>query len=387
MTEAFCYLDYAAATPLDKRVFSVMTPYFTEDFFNPSSPYEPAIKVRREYQAAKEQIARVIGATADELVMTAGATESINLAIGSFDGHKICTEIEHDSVKKAVQAAGDYTLVAVDKTGRVDVSELEAAITDTTQIISVALANHEIGTVQPLSEVAAVIRKHREKRSQSGNDTQLLLHCDASQGVGLVDVHVARLGVDLLTLNAAKVYGPKQVGLLWVKPGVKVTARIVGGGQELGLRSGTENVAGVIGFAEAIRLADKHRKGEVERLGGLRDQLQQELADTFSTAVFSGNMKHRLASYVHVSFPGIDAERLVFILEAKGVLVATGSACAASKATVSPVLSAIRLQKEVANGSLRITLGRHTTQADIQRAAKEIIAAVKQEAERTGTAL
>ncbi|NLA42999.1 cysteine desulfurase [Candidatus Saccharibacteria bacterium] len=387
MTKALCYLDYAAATPLDERVFSAMKPYLTDYFFNPSSPYDPAIQVKREYRAAKEKIAHTIGATADELVMTAGATESINLAIGSFGGHKICSEIEHDSVKKAIQTSESYTLAPVDKTGRVDIGKLEAEINDETQLISVALANHEIGTIQPLSDVAALIKKHRELRQQKGNNTQLVLHCDASQGFGLVDIHVARLGVDLLTLNAAKIYGPKQVGLLWVRPGIKLTARIVGGGQELGLRSGTENVAGVVGFSEAVRLADKHRKREVERLGGLRDDLQRRLTEAFPGAIVSGNLRHRLANYLHISFPNIDAERLVFMLESSGVLVATGSACAANKATASAVLRSIGLSEDVANGSLRLTLGRQTTEDDIQRAADAIIAAVQQEAKRTKVAL
>lgn len=387
MSEPFCYLDFAAATPLDERVFSVMKPYFTETFYNPSSPYEPAVAVRRDYQAAKAQIARAIGAGADELVMTAGATESINLAIGSFAGHKICSAIEHDSVRKAIQANDNYTIIGVDKTGRIMLSELEAAITDETELISVALANHEIGTVQSLSEVAAVVRRVREQRADAGNQTQLVLHCDASQGLGLADIHVARLGVDLLTLNAAKVYGPKQVGLLWVRPGVTVTARIVGGGQELGLRSGTENVAGVIGFAEAVRLADKYRKRELGRLRDLRDTLQTSLTDAFANAVVSGHPKHQLVNYLHISFPGIDAERLVFLLEMQGVLVATGSACAANKATKSQVLEAIGLPESTANGSLRMTLGRHTTEADIKRATEAIIAAVTQESRRTGIAV
>ena len=384
MSESFCYLDYAAATPLDERVFLAMKPYLLEQFFNPSSPYEPAVQVRREYQAAKASIARLIGAGADELVMTAGATESINLAIGSMSGHKICPVIEHDSVRNAVAAGDDYTFISVDTQGKINLAELAAAIRDDTECVSVALANHEIGTVQSIADVAAIVRKKRAERQEAGNQTQLVLHCDASQGLGLTDMHVARLGVDLLTLNAGKVYGPKQVGLLWVRPGVKVTARIVGGGQELGLRSGTENVAGVIGFSEAIRLADKYRKREVQRLAGLRDELQTALTHAFPDAVVSGHAKQRLANYLHISFPGVDAERLVFLLEMEGVLVATGSACAANKATKSRVLEAIGLEEAVANGSIRITLGRHTTPELIQRASAAITKAVQSEITRTG---
>lgn len=376
-----CYFDYAAATPLDERVLLVMQPYFSDQFYNPSSPYAPAVKVRREYEAAKQMIARAIGAQGDELVMTAGATESINLAIGSFGGHKVCAAIEHDSVRRAIEQ-GDHTMIPVQADGRIDMASLEQAIRPDTQVVSVALANHEIGTVQPLAEVAALVQRVRMTRAEQGDTTPLVLHCDASQGLGLIDVNVARLGVDLLTLNAAKIYGPKQVGLLWVRPGVIVQPQVHGGGQELGLRSGTENVAGVIGFAEALRLAEKKRKGEHQRLRQLRDAMERRLQQAFPDAVLSGSRKHRLANFLHVSFPNIDAERLVFMLEMRGVLVATGSACAANKGTGSKVLAAIGLDETTANGSLRLTLGRHTTEQQCMQAVDEIIAAVQHEYRR-----
>lgn len=376
-----CYFDYAAATPLDERVLLVMQPYFSDQFYNPSSPYAPAVKVRREYEAAKQMIARAIGAQGDELVMTAGATESINLAIGSFGGHKVCAAIEHDSVRRAIEQ-GDHTIIPVQADGRIDMVSLEQAIRPDTQVVSVALANHEIGTVQPLAEVAALVQRVRMARAEQGDTTPLVLHCDASQGLGLIDVNVARLGVDLLTLNAAKIYGPKQVGLLWVRPGVIVQPQVYGGGQELGLRSGTENVAGVIGFAEALRLAEKKRKGEHQRLRQLRDTMERRLQQAFPDVVLSGSRKHRLANFLHVSFPNIDAERLVFMLEMRGVLVATGSACAANKGTGSKVLAAIGLDETVANGSLRLTLGRHTTEQQCMQAVDEIIAAVQHEHRR-----
>lgn len=381
-----CYFDYAAATPLDERVLLAMQPYLSEQFYNPSSPYAPAVAVRRAYEAAKQAIARTIGAHGDELVMTAGATESINLAVQSIGGHIICPATEHESVRHAAMA-GEYTIVAVGADGRVDPAVIARAVTPHTRLVSVALANHEIGTIQPIAEIAAVLQTIRQQRQSQGDTTPLLLHCDASQGCGLIDVHVARLGVDLLTLNAAKVYGPKQVGLLWVKPGVKVRPQVHGGGQELGLRSGTENVAGVIGFAEAMRLAEKKRKGEVVRLRSLRDAMEQALTDALPMAIVSGSRKHRLANFLHISFPKIDAERLIFMLETKGVLVATGSACAAAKGTGSAVLAAIGMEPEVASGSLRITLGRPTTKAQCDMAVAEIIAAVQAEYARMGVAI
>jgi cysteine desulfurase len=372
------YLDHAAATPIDPKVLAAMQPFFSDDFFNPSAPYAPAIKVRREYEAAKQTIARAIGAKADDLVMTAGATESVNLAFAGVTGHVVTATIEHHAV---LAAAKRYTatLVEADEKGIVSAEKIKTAITPETQLVSIALANNELGTIQPLRDIAEVVRHERESRLAQGNHTPLYLHSDASQGVGQLDVNVARLGVDLLTLNAAKVYGPKQVGLLWAAPSVQLTPTIVGGGQERGLRSGTENVAGTIGFAKAMELADAHRKFESDRLQKLRDHLQEKLTAAFPDAVVSGNQKHRLAGHLHISFPHLDAERVLFALEMRGVLVATGSACAANKGTRSHVLTAIGLAPEVADGSLRLTLGHLSTAENTGRAADLIIEEVTNE--------
>lgn len=375
------YLDYAAATPLDPNVLAAMQPYFAEKFYNPSSPYAPAVAVRREYEAAKSDIASVIGARSGELIMTAGATESVNLAFGAGTGHVVTTSIEHQSVLAAA-SKHDYTLVPVNHHGHVDVNEIQKAIRPDTWLVSVALANNELGTIQPLSTIAAMIKTVRSERMTAGNVTPLYLHCDASQGAGQLDLHVTRLGIDMLTLNAAKVYGPKQVGLLYANRSVKLQPQIVGGGQEAGLRSGTENVAGVIGMAAALMRADKHRHEEVSRLSRLRDQLQTTLTTAFPDAIVSGHPKHRLAGHLHISFPGLDAERLVFGLESRGVLVATGSACAANKGTRSHVLNAIGLDDTTADGSLRLSLGKDTDQAAIAAAAEHIIAEVQRETAR-----
>jgi cysteine desulfurase len=246
----------------------------------------------------------------------------------------------------------------------------------------VALANNEIGTIQPLSRIAEIIKHIRAQRLADGNTTPLYLHSDASQGAGQLDLHVTRLGVDMLTLNAAKVYGPKQVGLLYAARSVRLQPQIVGGGQEAGLRSGTENVAGVIGFAKALSLADEHRHGEVARLFELRDSLQKHLTEAFPEAVVSGYQKHRLAGHMHISFPGLDAERLIFGLETRGVLVATGSACAANKGTRSHVLTAIGLAPEVADGSLRLSLGKSIDQTAIDQSVEAIVAEVTREKQR-----
>lgn len=381
MGDEILYLDHAAATPMDERVLRAMQPYFSELFFNPSSPYASALQVRRDYEAAKQVIASRIGAKGDELVMTAGATESINLAFNSVGGHVVTAAIEHHAVLAAAKRY-DHSIVESDERGLVTAATIKDALRTDTRLVSIALANNELGTVQPLREIAAVIQVEREKRRADGNTTPLYLHTDASQGAGQLDVHVARLGVDLLTLNAGKVYGPKQVGLLWASSHVGLNPQIVGGGQERGLRSGTENVAGVIGFAKAMELADDHRKYESERLRKLRDDLQAKLTNAFDDAVVSGSQKRRLPSHLHISFPGLDAERLVFALEMRGVMVATGSACAANKGTRSHVLTAIQLPPEVADGSLRLTLGHLSTEESIAKAGDIIVEEISRERQR-----
>ena len=383
MNEDIIYLDHAAATPVDAKVLAAMQPFFSDIFYNPSAPYSPAVKVRREYEAAKQVIARAIGAKADDLVMTAGATESINLAFSSVGGHVISSTIEHHAVLAAAKRH-DVTFVSPDEKGIVSAQKIKEAIRPDTQLVSIALANNELGTIQPLRDIAEVVRLERETRLANGDHTPLLLHSDASQGVGQLDVNIARLGVDLLTLNAAKVYGPKQVGLLWAATSVALQPSIVGGGQERGLRSGTENVAGVIGFAKAMELASAHRKFESDRLAKLRDELQRRLTQAFPEAVVSGNQRHRLAGHLHISFPKLDAERVLFALEMRGVLVATGSACAANKGTRSHVLTAIGLASEIADGSLRLTLGHLSTEENTARAADIIIEEISKEYERSG---
>lgn len=382
MNNEVIYLDHAAATPVDSKVMATMQPFFSDNFYNPSAPYAPAVLVRREYEAAKQAIARTIGAKGDDLVITAGATESINLAFSSFEGHVVTSNIEHHAVLAAAQAH-DVTFIEADARGFVSASTVKAAIRPDTVLVSIALANNELGTIQPLRDISEIVRHEREARLVRGDHTPIYLHSDASQGVGQLDVNVARLGVDLLTLNAAKVYGPKQVGLLWAAPYVVVKPSIVGGGQERGLRSGTENVAGTIGFAKAMELAADHRKFESDRLMKLRDGMQKKLTDAFPEAVVSGHPKHRLAGHLHISFPNLDAERVLFALESRGVLVATGSACAANKGTRSHVLTAIGLAPEVADGSLRITLGHLSNEENIIRATDLIIEEVQKEYARS----
>jgi len=377
------YLDHAAATPLDERVLAAMQPYFSEQFYNPSSPYAPAVYVRREYEAAKDAIAQAIGGKGNDVTITAGATESVNIIFASVNGHVVTTNIEHHAVLEAAKLH-DYTVVAPNAKGMVSASDIKAAIRPDTELVSVQLANNELGTIQPLREIAEVVRAERQARAEAGEQRPIYFHSDASQGLGQVDVHVSRLGVDALTINAGKIYGPKQVAALWADSAVHLRPLVRGGGQERGLRSGTENVAGTVGFATAVQLVVRHTNSEAKRLKELRDYLEAHLTAAFPTAIVSGAGKKRLAGHLHISFPGLDAERLLFILEAKGVLVATGSACAANKGTRSHVLTAIGLAPEVADGSLRITLGRLSTMENTRRAAAILVAVISAERERVG---
>ena len=406
------YLDHAAATPVDPRVLKAMEPYFSHDFFNPSAAYLPAKKVASDYEAAKATIAHAIGAKASDLVITAGATEANNLALSAVsigeeasgervaglgcsaehedlaraawsvsEGHAkpatlsrvLYLATEHDSVRKVAERCGG-TEIAVDKFGRIDMADLKSKITDETELISVSLVNNELGVIQPLAEIASLIREVKFDRLRRGIKTPLYLHSDASQALNLLDINVARLGVDLLTLNSAKIYGPKGVGALYVSHEVKLTPSTYGGGQENGLRSGTENVPGVIGFAKAVELAHEHLNGNRKKYAELKKLL---LANLQGYELI--NKKHALDNFAVLCYNGIDAERLIYLLEEKEVYVSTGAACAASKGEKSHVLAAIGLNDEQIAGSLRLSLGETNDKSQILEAAKIINDAVEQE--------
>lgn len=379
------YLDHAAATPVDARVLQAMEPYFLSEFYNPSAAYLPAKRVSADYEAAKATIAHAIGAKASDLVITAGATEANNLAFTAlrtpFDEQiptvrVLYLETEHDSVRQVAEACGGVA-VRVLPNGMIDLDDLRSKISDETELVSVALVNNELGTIQPLAEVAQILREVRMDRMKRGVKRQLLLHSDASQALNLLDINVARLGVDLLTLNAAKVYGPKGVGALYVSHEAKLTPLTRGGGQENGLRSGTENVPGVVGFAKAVKLAGEHLNGNRKKYAKWRKILLDELKGYELI-----NKKHTLDNFVVIAYPGVDAERLVFLLEEREVYVATGAACAASKGVRSHVLKAIGLSDEQIAGSLRLTLGETNGEEQIHEVAKIINEVVATERER-----
>lgn len=370
------YLDYAAATPVDKRVLAAMQPFFSDQFYNPSSSYQAAKKVREALGDARVRVAHWLGAKTAEVIFTAGATESINLAINGVmqkhpEAEVLVSAIEHEAVLAAAKRH-NHQVLPVKSDGTVDVAELKKAITDKTVLISIGYANNEVGTIQPLSEIAEAVREVRRLRVLKNNRLSLYLHTDASQAACYLDVHASRLGVDLLTLNGGKMYGPKQTGILFVKAGVELEPLLAGGGQEMGVRSGTENVHGIVGLATALDIAQTDRKEAVAKAAALRDELQRRLA-----ATVNGNQKHRLPNILHVSWPGLDGERILMMLDEAGVMVSTGSACAANKQTASHVLKAIGLDDAAVNGSLRITVGRQTTPAQIVKAAEIIVKTVK----------
>ncbi len=377
------YLDYAAATPLSEKAKRAMLPYFDEKFFNPSAAYLPATDVRREYEQAKADIAHVIGAKAADLVMTSGATEANSLVFASIpdEAEVLISAVEHPSILENAKQK-NYQVIAVDNSGRVNLDDLRAKITPNTQLVSICLASSELGTIQPLSDISRIIAEERTRRAFAGEKTPIYLHSDASQGLGLMEVKVSRLGVDLLTINAAKVYGPKGIGALYVGHSVRLKPQTHGGGQELGLRSGTENVPATIAFATAILEAEKHLAGERKRLTDLRAKFKKMLVEKIEGVEFLGKEKTQLANFMPISVPGLDAERLIFALEEYEVYLSTGAACAASKGEKSPTLRAIGLSDAQIAGSLRITLGRPTGLDDVEKASDAIADVVAKERAR-----
>lgn len=385
MTGREVYLDYAAATPVDPEVAAAMAPYLAERFWNPSAPYSRAREVRDDVERARASIARALGARPDCLTFTAGATEANNLAFAAVEGHVVVDAIEHESVL-ACAATHARRTVRVGTDGLVDPAVVARAIRPETELVSVELANGEIGCVQPVREIARVVAAERARRLEAGERTPIYLHSDASQAAGALSVNVSSLGVDMLTLSAAKLYGPKQVGVLWASEDVRLRPLVYGGGQEGGVRSGTENVAGIVGVARALELAIERRASESAHLTALRERLRSRILELVPWAHVSGpsNPKRRLPGLLSVSFAGIEARRLVIALEREGVFVGTGSACAASRMRVSHVLEAIGMPRELAEGSLRLTLGRPTTEEDVDHAAEAIGRAVRAEATRLG---
>ncbi|HSX07579.1 MAG TPA: cysteine desulfurase family protein [Candidatus Saccharimonadales bacterium] len=366
------YFDYAAATPMDPQVQAAMAPFWHDKFYNPSATYLAAQAVKKDLDAARASIASWLGARPSEVIFTAGGTEANNLAIHGImrqhpDAHVITSAIEHESVLQPARAY-NYTEAPVTPPGLVDLDRLRELIDDQTVLVSIMYANNEVGTVQPIRAISQLIAAVRKDRRTRGVELPIYLHTDACQAAAYLDLHTARLGVDLLTLNAGKIYGPKQCGALFVESHVRVQPDILGGGQERNLRSGTENVAGAIGFAKALDLVQSRRHEEGVRLAALQDLFYNELKKAVPGATVNGTRKTRLPNNIHITIPGTDNERLLMQLDEAGILCAAGSACSASNEEASHVLRAMGLSDAEARASLRLTMGRHTTEEAVRHA-------------------
>jgi len=375
------YLDHSAATPVDRRVLLAMQKTTKEVFGNPSSIHKEGVLAKREVESARKEIAEIIGAQRDELIFPSGGTEANNLAIFGVIPHwdigcpnVVVSSIEHPSVLECVRELEKHgvevTFLPVGSDGIVSVKDVAEAIKENTVLVSIMYANNEIGTIQPIAEIAKVIRRSKSKS---------LFHTDACQATNYLDMNVLRLGVDLMTFNASKIYGPKGVGALYVKRGIKLSPIIFGGGQEKGMRSGTENTAGIRGFAEAMKIAEKMKEKESARLMKLRDFFIKEVLKKIPNAVLNGDPTQRLPNNINFSFLDLDGEEIVIGLDARGIAVSTGSACAniSVDGKVSHVLLAIGNNQNFARGGVRFTLGRETTKEDIERIIKELSLVVK----------
>ncbi len=365
------YLDHSATTPVRAEVLEAMLPHFSLGFGNPSSIYTIGQEARKAVDDAREQAARVLGARMSEIVFTSGGTESDNAALkgAAFalrhtGNHIITTAIEHHAVlhtcHQLERFGFDVTYVPVDEYGIVDLQTLARAVTDETVLVSVMMANNEIGTIQPVAEIARIVKAEAQRRSRT-----IAMHTDAVQAAGFLDINVRALGVDLMSLSAHKIYGPKGVGLLYVKRGTPFEAQNAGGGQERQRRSGTENVPGIVGMSEALRLAASEREQVAANCLRLRDKLIDGIFDSIDRVHLNGHPTQRLPNNVNISFEDIEGEPVLLGLDFAGVCASSGSACSSASLEPSHVLLAIRRSPELAQGSLRITLGRDNTDEDV----------------------
>ena len=360
------YMDHGAGMPLDSRVFEAMKPYFMENYGNPSSSHSFGNSARNAIAVSREKVAQLVAAEkSQEVIFTSGGTESNNLAIKGVayrnrekGNHIITTAIEHISVMnicKFLQKQGfEVTYVPVDKQGVVDLEKLEAAINDRTILISVMYANGEIGTIQPISEIGKV-----------AHENQVIFHVDAVAAAGKVPINVEEKNIDLLSISSNDMYGPKGVGALYIKKGTKVQPIIQGGGQERGLRSGTENVPGIVGMGKAAEIAKREMEAEGERLTRLRDKLIKGVLDKIDYSFLNGHPTERLPSNANLRFSYIEGESLILGLDMYGVQVSSGSACTSKTLEPSHVLLAIGLAHEEAHGSLVFTMGKQNSEEDV----------------------
>ncbi len=371
------YLDYQSSKPVDPRVVEAMVPYYGEEYGNPSSLHLPGDEASLVIEECRKSIAGFIKAEPDEIVFTSGATESNNLALIGFclrnrakGNHIIISEIEHISIhniaKYLTKNGFEISKIPVDQYGRIDMQKLLARITEKTILVSVGYASNEIGTIQSVSKIGGLCRKKK-----------IAFHSDAVAAQSLLPLDVGRDQIDLLTLSSNDIYGPKGLGVLYIREGIRVNPLMIGGGQEKGLRSGSENITGIVGMKRAVEIMQKEMEKEVERLGKYRDRLISTIAKIIPRCHLNGHPTQRLANNAHFRFEGIEGESLLLSLKDKGVSVATGSACSSMTLEPSHTLISLGLLHEEAHGSLEFTLGRFNKKEDVDRVLEVLPGVVK----------
>ena len=366
------YMDHAATTPVRPEVMEAMLPYFTHRFGNASSLYTLAQESRRAVDEARESVARVLGCRTSEVVFTSGGSESDNTALKGAasalkqtGNHIITTSIEHHAILHTCQYLEDtgfrVTYLPVDRDGLVDTEDVLKAVTDETTLVSVMLANNEIGTIQPVADMARGVKEIAKKLGRT-----IVFHTDAVQAAGFMDIDVKALGVDMLSLSSHKFYGPKGVGVLYVRRSTPFTPQQFGGAQERQRRAGTENVPGIVGTAVALRLASEERESSSEHCLRLRDSLVQGIQERIERVHLNGHATLRLPNNVNFSFDGVEGEPILLGLDFAGTAASSGSACTSGALEPSHVLLALGLPADLAQASLRLTLGKDNTQEDVE---------------------
>ncbi len=374
------YLDYSATTPVKEEVLSAMLPYFTEKFGNPSSLYSQGLEAKAALDQARAQVAKLIHADPKEIYFTGCGSEADNWAVfGAAQAlkdkgnHIITTRIEHHAMLHScafLEKNGyEVTYLDVQPDGLVDPAELEKAITDKTILISVMMVNNEVGTVEPIKELAAIAKKHG-----------ILFHTDAVQALANVPIDVKDLGVDLMSMSAHKIYGPKGVGALYMRKGLRIANYLHGGAQEMGRRAGTENLASIIGFGKAAELAEANMEKHISHCKELRDYLIERVTSEIPDTFVNGTMEHRHPGNANITFKYIEGESILLLLDYKGIAVSTGSACSSKSLEPSHVLTALGVPVEMIHGTVRFTVGDFTTKEDIDyviESLKEIVAKLR----------
>lgn len=353
------YLDYSSTTPVSKEVLREMEPYFSEKYGNPSSIYSLGQESLFALDQSRQRIANFLECQTEEIFFTGSATEANNIVVFNSKNHAITSKIEHDAVLEPLkQKDVEVDYLPVNKDGLIMVESVKEKIKPETSLISLIYANNEIGVIQPIKEIGEMIKQENLKR-----ENKILFHTDAVQAVNYLDCRPDFLNVDLMSLSGHKIYGPKGVGVLYVRKGVKLNPIVFGGGQERQLRSGTENVAGIVGIGKAVSLINY----QDEKIKELRDFLLQEILKKIKDVQVNGSLEKRLPNNLNLSFKGAEGESLVMSLDQENIFVSTGSACSSKKLAPSHVLLALGLSSEQAHCSLRLTLGKETTKQEIER--------------------